>query len=236
MDKEIELQGKKSSKLRVATYLLLVVCFALAIALKVRSISRSEKSKIVSLFSEWDVNGVPVNAMTVKKSDFEIYERITGQLTSPTSLKSFATLTLKEKLAKGQKIVAYWGEKSVDGAIEEVSPERNISYGLFPVLFSLKTPINNDGGAKVHVKINTTTFKNVLSIPIEAIMTNRDGSYVYKIEGSRAIKTKIETGHSDGFKTEITKGLKEKDLIISEGVNDVKDGEKIRVYSCTGCI
>ena len=55
--------------------------------------------------------------------------------------------------------------------------------------------------------------ENVLTVPVNAILRDREGSYVYKIEDGRRVRCNVVIGLSSDAKIEIVDGLKEGDVV-----------------------
>jgi multidrug efflux pump subunit AcrA (membrane-fusion protein) len=58
--------------------------------------------------------------------------------------------------------------------------------------------------------------KGVLIVPDEAVkLDDKDKKpYVQLLEGDKPVRRMVKTGLSNGFETEITEGLKEKDTVV----------------------
>jgi membrane fusion protein (multidrug efflux system) len=85
--------------------------------------------------------------------------------------------------------------------------------------------------AKIHV--NDETIQNALVIPSKIIQKNVDGSFYILIaekqkDGTmKAKKVDIKTGSDSAGYTVVTEGLKEGDVVITEGFQDLIDGQTI---------
>ncbi len=83
------------------------------------------------------------------------------------------------------------------------------------------------------IRINDETTENALVIPSKILQKNIDGSYYILIaekqkDGSmKAKKVDIETGGDYGGNTSVLSGLKEGDIIIIDGYQDLIDGQVI---------
>lgn len=86
-------------------------------------------------------------------------------------------------------------------------------------------------GFDADARVETGLVKNVLSLNNEAIKKDDEGNYfVYLVDSSnKAKKTIIETGLSDGYKTQIISGLKLMDKVVSNPPMDLKDGSDIKI-------
>lgn len=81
-------------------------------------------------------------------------------------------------------------------------------------------------GLEADVKIFTNEKQSALTIPVEAYYADDDGDYCYIIKDGVVAKQYITTGvESDDF-IEITMGLKEGDIVITDAITDAQIGKK----------
>ena len=80
-------------------------------------------------------------------------------------------------------------------------------------------------GFEANVEIKTGTFSDVPTVPIESIVLEKDGSYVYLYdeENETVTKTKIEVGAHSDFAYEVKSGLKVGDKIVSTPGQDYEE-------------
>jgi hypothetical protein len=62
--------------------------------------------------------------------------------------------------------------------------------------------------------IETSVVPNVLSIPLEAVLTEGGFSYAYKKDGSHVVKQQIETGAMNDNEIVVKQGLKKDDRVL----------------------
>ena len=68
----------------------------------------------------------------------------------------------------------------------------------------------------------------VLAIPRAAVLSDQQGDYVYVVDGqNKAEVRRIQQGQSTPSMAVITNGLKEGELVVSEGVQRVRPGEAV---------
>ncbi|MBQ9530664.1 MAG: efflux RND transporter periplasmic adaptor subunit [Eubacterium sp.] len=87
-------------------------------------------------------------------------------------------------------------------------------------------------GFEASVDIRTGSFNDVPTVPIESIVLEKEGTYVYKYneEDETVIKTKIETGATSDTAYEVVSGLKIGDKIVSTPASDYEEESfKVRV-------
>lgn len=97
---------------------------------------------------------------------------------------------------------------------------------------SINEPDDNIiAGFEANVEIQTGMYSNVPTVPIEAIVLEKDGTYVYKYneEDETVTKTQIETGAVSDTAYEITSGLSIGDKIVSTPSNYEEETFKVKV-------
>ena len=84
----------------------------------------------------------------------------------------------------------------------------------------------------VVLKINDYKAEKALTIPVDLIRNDQTGSYLFVAQKNSsktvARKVSIQTGQSYAGITEVVKGLKPGDRLITVGYQDLEDGEAIR--------
>ena len=80
-------------------------------------------------------------------------------------------------------------------------------------------------GFEANVQIQTGSFNGVPTVPIESIVLEKEGSYVYKYdeEEGTVTKTKIEVGAHSDFAYEIKSGLAVGDKIVATPGQDYEE-------------
>lgn len=74
-----------------------------------------------------------------------------------------------------------------------------------------------------------TERKEALTIPAEAVMTDKETVYVFLVKEGQSHKQEIETGITFGSKMEVISGLSEKDKVITNPSDSLKDGMEVNV-------
>jgi multidrug efflux pump subunit AcrA (membrane-fusion protein) len=71
---------------------------------------------------------------------------------------------------------------------------------------------------------------NAVVLPQDALVVKPDGSkFVFIVEDSKAIMTKVETGIEANEKIEILNGVKFGQKVIIAGQENLKDGSKVKI-------
>jgi membrane fusion protein, multidrug efflux system len=139
------------------------------------------------------------------------------------------------KLKTGDKAEVYFAEydKTVDSKITYLS--KTINPATRTLMLEVQLPhgkLNYISNQAVKLKINNGSIKNALVISSNLIQNSIQGeNYILVAEHNNgnwyARKKTIETGVEYNGLTQITKGLKPGDLIISSGYSELVDGQLI---------
>lgn len=121
------------------------------------------------------------------------------------------------------------GIDKITGTITQLSPMSDYRSKAFPIEVTIKNPPEKlKPGMFAQINIPIERKENVLVIPKEALLEEKEGKYVYLAKNKVARKTKIRTGIEDENDIEVLEGIKEGDLVIISAAN-LKDKEKISV-------
>ncbi len=86
----------------------------------------------------------------------------------------------------------------------------------------------------VNVKLLVDVMKNAVLVPTAAVQSGAPGDYVYLVNADDTVSVrKVTTGPSDGKNTAILSGLAQGDRVVTDGVDRLSDGAKIRVAQAT---
>ena len=76
--------------------------------------------------------------------------------------------------------------------------------------------------------------KDILFVPTDSIMIRKGKEFVFLVNKGEARKQEIETGLSNWEKTEIIKGLKEGDLVITSlDADHLQENGKVKIIKKT---
>ena len=83
-------------------------------------------------------------------------------------------------------------------------------------------------GMFASVLIYTRTAENVLTLPLNAVLSDEKGEYVYTAVNGKASVKHVETGLKSASRVEIISGLDAEDSVIVRGQNLVNEGASVR--------
>ncbi len=84
-------------------------------------------------------------------------------------------------------------------------------------------------GMFVEVKIIIGMKENILVIPRKAIMFKQNKTFVFVMDQGRVSQREVILGLTEEDEVEITEGLNEGEIIVTVGVEALKDGQQVRV-------
>jgi RND family efflux transporter MFP subunit len=121
------------------------------------------------------------------------------------------------------------------GQVEDLSPAADAATGQF----ALKVYINNDArlikpGMFAKMEITTLTKKNIVVIPLDAIVFRGGRDVIYRVDNGFAVETPVTTGLEDGDRVEIVSGLSAGDVYITRGAGFVNDGSEVKIIELDG--
>lgn len=89
----------------------------------------------------------------------------------------------------------------------------------------------------VGVVLESGAPESAILIPQSALQVDQQGSFVFIIDAqSRAQVRRIETGQSKGADVVVKKGLAEGDLVITQGIQQVKPGQAVRAAPAAAAV
>lgn len=140
------------------------------------------------------------------------------------------------RVNKGDQVIVHFPDLQKDFKANISSASKYISTQnrTFQVEVRMKPETDNFKANMIAIlKVNDYHMENAISLPINLIQYDKEGSYVFIAEKGNpshfAKKVKVKTGQTYNGTVEIVDGLKTGDLLITAGHLDVQDGEKVRL-------
>lgn len=141
------------------------------------------------------------------------------------------------KIAIGQQVnvmMDAYPEKAMKGEVYLISPvvlgNKQEARTFEARVRQLDKTIKTKPGMSADVEVIVSKQENVLIIPSQAIIEKNDAKYVYLGNNSRAVMRQIKTGQFNWTFTEVTEGLQEGDIVITNpDFPDLKDRARIKV-------
>ena len=144
--------------------------------------------------------------------------------------------------------------ETYEGTISSISTMVSASSGLYPLEATVADNGAIPAGASVKVYFTSEKVEDVLTVPTDAIYYDGGKNYVYTVSeiskeelsdtGSGTVaavmegntpaevhKVEVETGLSDGERTEIRSGISQEDTVILTWTNQLYEGAQVQVLS-----
>ena len=116
------------------------------------------------------------------------------------------------------------------GKITSVSPVIDAKTFSYDVLIDIPNRSNLiKPGMTAKVNIMVEKREDIILVPINSILTEDSGKYVFTVENNRAVKRFVDTGISNNDMVEITKGLETGHLIVVKGHQFLKHNDPVIV-------
>lgn len=119
----------------------------------------------------------------------------------------------------------------VSSRIRTINPVADARTGLFQVVVS----VDNEGYTLNPGMFTQVLFKftgeETLIVPVDALLGDDDGDYVFVVRNSEPVKVYVTIGESNGEIVEIKEGLTIDDQLIISGQNYVTEETTIRVVN-----
>jgi multidrug efflux pump subunit AcrA (membrane-fusion protein) len=78
------------------------------------------------------------------------------------------------------------------------------------------------------VEIRAERAENALAIPKEAVLGGREKPAVFVVEEGVARLRPVRLGITDGERYHVKEGLKEGEIVVTFGLNDLRDGTPVQ--------
>ncbi len=121
--------------------------------------------------------------------------------------------------------------RAVTGKISEISKSASSEARSFQVKAKFNNTKDNwyKPGMFVNVDITLASQQNVLVVPTQAVIFENNKNTVYKIVDKKALLVDVKTGLTNENITEIIKGLKEGDTVVTAGMNNLSDSTTVSI-------
>lgn len=128
----------------------------------------------------------------------------------------------------GQKVKLTLYGKSRKGTVNKIYPRTNANTGTI----SVEVVVPNDKldwlPGQVVKASRISSDNNGILIPVEAVISNGDKPYVFKVVNGKAVKTFVEIGQLIDNKIHIVHGLEEGDKVVVRGAELLFNGDSVK--------
>jgi membrane fusion protein (multidrug efflux system) len=91
-------------------------------------------------------------------------------------------------------------------------------------------------GMFARVSLTGSEQQTSLTIPEQSLIPVGDDVFVFKIVDNRALRTKVEVGQRQTGVAEVTRGLREGDLVVTAGQPKLRDGATVKLATVDGTV
>ncbi len=134
------------------------------------------------------------------------------------------------RVKKGGTVRATWGDVSINGRVTA------IAMAMDPMRKAFRVEAEFPGyrqdlsfGVTAEVGMLVASKQDIFVLERQNIIRQNGENYVWLANDLSARKVKVSLGLSDLLRYEITEGLQEGDLVITEGLKSISEGVKIRI-------
>ena len=118
--------------------------------------------------------------------------------------------------------------KKASGRIWRVSPEVESTSRLGMARIKLDGSSNLRVGMFAEARIDVGDHR-ALTVPAEAVLGEGGDYFVFKLDGTTVVRTRVTTGVRTNQRVEITDGLKANESVAVAGARFLADGDKVRI-------
>ncbi|MDD3282452.1 MAG: efflux RND transporter periplasmic adaptor subunit [Candidatus Cloacimonetes bacterium] len=145
-----------------------------------------------------------------------------------------ATLMVPEgeidRVKKGGIVKARWNDIEISGRISEIAMALDPASKAFRVEAEFPQYRNDLAfGITAELGVQVLRLPNVIIVDRHHLVRENGEAFVWLARDNKATKVPVTTGVTDQLKYEITEGLQEGDLLITEGIKSLTEGAKIRI-------
>jgi RND family efflux transporter MFP subunit len=137
----------------------------------------------------------------------------------------------KKSISAGKEAVIEldaFPEEIFSGKISVVNPKVDINSRTFKIKIDIANPdFRLESGMFARIRIIERQSRDTLLIPLRVIIEEEKAQKVFVVENGRARKKTITTGIIDHPVVEVIEGLKQGDIVVTEGFYALKDGIRV---------
>jgi membrane fusion protein (multidrug efflux system) len=173
-----------------------------------------------------------ITAMKVNPADhvFPAAELFTVSNTSRYKAVIWVPDSEIQKIKKGMKATAVWGEQTLTGRISTVSLAMDQDKKAFKAEIVFDThPKQIISGVTLEIRLEVSNIPNAIVIERKSIVEAGDQKFVWLEVDKKAVKTEITTKNDNGIEYEVISGLKAGDNVITEGISLLTDNALVQV-------
>lgn len=129
--------------------------------------------------------------------------------------------------------IANFETETETGTIRFVSPGLEPGKSEFAVLAAIDNKKRiYKVGMEAQITLKSPRKIKTLSIPKAALLTAEEKKYVFVVRENKAFRVRVRThpNAENSDLTEITEGLQEEDLVVTQGLENLKNGDEVNLW------
>lgn len=169
------------------------------------------------------------------------YSRTPGEMITPqTPLAQIADISRLKAviqapesharlIEQGMTAFVTVGEIKLEGKVSRIRPFVDPSTRTTQAEVAIENRKNLKPGMFARVFIVEETMKNAVMIPMDAVISEEDSSFVFVVEDGKAVKRPVKLGPSVGRDIQIQEGLEQGERLVVLGGKNLSDGDQITI-------
>jgi membrane fusion protein (multidrug efflux system) len=119
--------------------------------------------------------------------------------------------------------------RTFSGMVDRIAPVVDSGSGTFRVIAAFDGRELLQPGMFGRIRIDYDQRADALVVPRAALLDDQSEPAVYVVREGKAVRVPVELGYSQGEWTEIRKGLRQGDPVITAGKVALRDGSAVQV-------
>ncbi len=219
-----------SKKKKKSIYIALMVLFVIGVVARAAYVSYQDKRATISIISEWNEHGKPVDVFKLEKSDLVFYTKISSAVNN-LRMKAYVPSGIRNKLKNGQPFFIEQDEKKIKGIVDFVSDSRDKQSGLHLVELRITDKIKLAKGSIITANIQSRKIPGLLCVPSESVERSDDKTYVWIVDDNNKAKRKeVELGTGNGEKYQVISGLNPGEKIVASGKDFLLEDDTVMIH------
>ncbi|MBN2753681.1 MAG: efflux RND transporter periplasmic adaptor subunit [Candidatus Goldbacteria bacterium] len=178
--------------------------------------------------------GIVTKIYVTDKGAFVTPQYPVAEIANPDKIKVVLSIgeedMIKVKAGQTAEISAAYGEKKIlQGSVSSVTPFIDKDTMAGTIIIRADNP---ERQIKPGMSVNVTIYgqhRQGIMLPENAVLLGESRSYIYINDNGRAKMADVKTGYIEGDNIEITEGIKEGDIVITEGNFKLNEGNLIKI-------
>lgn len=119
------------------------------------------------------------------------------------------------------------------GKISQISKSAQVASRTFEMRATFDNTKDKFFKPGMFCKVNVIlkTQKGSVTVPNSALVTTNNNTGIYVVQDGKSIFRDVKTGLNDGKNIEILSGIKEGDVVVTVGQNEIKEGTVVKIQN-----